>query len=67
VYGINDPAWIKRGGSFRKQPELEVDKRSLLSEYVKQMDPPYRNGKVAAARSFLEKYYSDFVAARLTW
>jgi len=66
VYGINDPAWIKRGGSFRQQPELEVEKARLLSGYVKQMEPPYGNGKAAAARTFLGKYYSDFAANRLT-
>lgn len=66
VYGIYDPASIKRGNLLKgfaeqvSKASLRGDDRELLLNYVAQMNQPYRVGKAVAAETYLAKYYCDF-------
>ncbi len=60
VFGINDPAWLKRGGSFRDTgfiSQLSADVRKLHSGYIAQMCRTYQNIR---SENYLAKYHSEF-------
>lgn len=60
VYRVNDPAWIKRGGSFPSGSQVPDSVADLIRGYISQMKQPYQSGKSAAATTYLAKYYADF-------
>ena len=62
VYGINDPAWLKRGGGFAAASEgLDDAARKLHASYVSQMRPIYKEQMASRATGYLARYHAELL------
>lgn len=62
VYGIKDPAWLKRGGSFPGKPvSLDEEARELHAIYVSQMRSMYSQQMAGRVTGYLAHYHAELL------